>query len=82
LENKQNKQIINFNCHGPSILILILSFDNKHTINVIIYIKFDVYAQSQRKKREECQGVYLEEDNILILEAKRMKIEDKIRCTI
>jgi len=39
-----------------SILILILSIDNKHTINVIVYIRFDVYAQVQRKEREECQG--------------------------
>jgi len=28
----------------PSILIWIPSFDNKHTINVIVYIRFDVYA--------------------------------------
>jgi len=28
----------------PSILILIPSFDNKHTINIIVYIEFDVYA--------------------------------------
>jgi len=41
----------------PSILILIPSFDNKHTINVIVYIRFDVYAQFQRNEREECQGV-------------------------
>jgi len=47
-----------------SILILILSFDNKHTINVTVYIRFDVYAQFQRRKREECQGVYLEEDKL------------------
>jgi len=53
----------------PSILILILSFDNKHTINVIFYIEFDVYAQFQIKEREEeCQVVYLKEDNIPILE--------------
>ena len=51
-----------------SILILIPSFDNKHTINVIVYIGFDVYAQFQIKEREECQGVYMEEYNILILE--------------
>ena len=57
LKNKQNKQIINLNCHMLSILILIPSFDNKHTINVILYIRFDVYVQFQRKKREECQGV-------------------------
>jgi len=30
----------------PNILILIPSFDNKHTINVIVYIEFDVFAQS------------------------------------
>jgi len=52
----------------PSILILILSFDNKHTINVIVYIGFDVYAQFQIQERKECQGMYLEEDNIPILE--------------
>jgi len=40
----------------PNILILIPSFDNKHTINVIVYIGFDVYAQFQIKEREECQG--------------------------
>jgi len=28
----------------PSILILISSFDNKHTMNVTVYIGFDVYA--------------------------------------
>jgi len=36
----------------PSILILILLFDNKYTINVIVYISFDVYAQFQRKERK------------------------------
>jgi len=34
----------------------------------------------QRKEREECQGVYLEEDNVLILEGGRMKTKDKTRC--
>jgi len=48
----------------PSILILIPSFDNKHTINVIVYMGFDVYVQFQRKKIEKCQEVYLEEDNV------------------
>jgi len=43
----------------PSILILIPSFDNKHTINVIVYIRFDVYAQFQRKERKECRDVSL-----------------------
>ena len=61
----------------PSILILIPSFDNKHTINVIVYIgEFDVYVQFQRKESEECQGIYLEEDNVPILEVGRMKTED------
>jgi len=64
----------------PSILILIPSFDNKHTINIIVYIGFDVYAQFQRKEREECQGVYLEEDNVSILEVGRMKTKDRTRC--
>jgi len=64
----------------PNILILIPSSDNKHTINVIVYIGFDVYAQFQRKEREECQGVYMEEDNVPILEAGRIKTKDKIRC--
>jgi len=54
-KNKQNKQIINLNRHVPSILILISSFDNKHTINVIVDIGFDVYFQFQIKEREECQ---------------------------
>jgi len=63
----------------PSILILIPSFDNKHTINVTVYIGFDVYAQFQRREREECQGVYLEEDNIPILEVGRIKTKDKTR---
>jgi len=58
----------------PSILILIPSFDNKHTINVIVYIGFDVYAQFQRRKREECQEMYLEEDNIPILEITEEKM--------
>jgi len=57
LKNKQNKQIINLNCHVPGILILIPLFDNKHTINVIVYIGFDVYAQFQIKEKEECQGM-------------------------
>jgi len=61
----------------PSIFILIPSFDNKHTINISVYTGFDVCAQFQRNEREECQGVYLEEDNIPILEARRMKTEDK-----
>jgi len=52
----------------PSILNLILSFEDKHTINVIVYIGFDVYAQFQIKGREECQEVYLEEDNVPKLE--------------
>jgi len=51
-----------------SILISIPSFDNKHTINVIVYIGFDIYVQFQIKEREECQGVYLKEDNVPILE--------------
>ena len=57
----------------PSILILIPSVDNKHTINVTIYIGFHVYAQFQRREREECQWVYLGEDNVPIFEAERMK---------
>jgi len=57
----------------PIILILIPSLDKKHTINVTIYIWFDVYAQFQRRKREKCQGMYLEEDNVPILEVGRMK---------
>ena len=71
----------------PNILILLTpSFDNKHTINVTIYIGFGVYAQFQRNEREKCQGVYLEEDNVPILEAGRMKTgrmktEDKI-CSL
>jgi len=56
LKNKQNKQIINLNCHVSSILILIPSFDNRHTINFIVYIRFDVYVQFQRKEREKYQG--------------------------
>jgi len=56
MKNKQNKQIINLNCHMSSILILISSFDSKHTINIIVCIRFDVYVQFQRKEREECQG--------------------------
>jgi len=46
----------------PNILILVSSFDNRHTINVIVYTGFDVYAQCQMKEREECQGMYLGED--------------------
>jgi len=52
----------------PNILILIPSFDNKRTINVIVYIGYDVYAQFQIKEREGYQGVYLEEDKVPILE--------------
>ena len=62
----------------PNILILLTpSFDNKHTINVTIYIGFGVYAQFQRNEREKCQGVYLEEDNVPILKTRRMKTKDK-----
>jgi len=66
-----------------SILILILSFDNKHTINVTVDMiyEFDVYVQFQRREKEECQGMYLKEDNVPILEIGRMKTKDKIRCT-
>jgi len=65
-----------------SILILISSFDNKHIINVTIYIWwFDVYAQFQRREREKCQGIYLKEDNVPILEVGRMKTEDKM-CSL
>jgi len=64
----------------PNILILVPSFDNKHTINIIVYIGFDVYVQFQRREGEDCQGVYLEEKNIPIFEAGRMKTEDKTRC--
>ena len=64
----------------PSILILIPSFDNKHTINVTVYIGFDVYVQFQIREREDCQGVYSEEDNVPILEGGRMKTKDKTRC--
>jgi len=37
-----------------SILILIPSFDNKHIINVIVYLGFDVYAQFQRRQKTRC----------------------------
>jgi len=33
----------------PNILILIPSFDNKHIINLIVYIGFDVYAQKMSR---------------------------------
>jgi len=33
------------------------------------------------KEKEECQGVYLEEDNVPILEAGRMKTEDNM-CSL
>jgi len=82
MKNKQNKQIININCYVSSILILISSFDNKHTINVTLYTGFDVYVQFQRKEREECQGVYLDEDNVSILEVERMKTEDNKMCNL
>ena len=55
------------------------SFDNKHTINVTV---FDVYAQFQRREREEYEGVYLEEDNIPILEARRMKTKEDKMCSL
>jgi len=66
----------------PRILILTSSFDNKHTINITVYIGFDVYAQFQRREREECQGVYLEEENIPILKAGRMKIKEDKMCSL
>jgi len=65
-----------------SILILIPLFDNKHTINVIVYIGFDVYAQFQRRERKECQGMYLEEDNIPIFEAERMETKKDKMCSL
>jgi len=34
-----------------NILILIPSFDNKHTINVTVYIEFDVCAQEKNVNR-------------------------------
>jgi len=43
--------------------------------------EFDVYVQFQRREKEECQGMYLKEDNVPILEIGRMKTKDKIRCT-
>ena len=61
----------------PIILILIPSFDNKHTINVTIYIWFDVYSQYQRREREKCQGMYWGEDSVPILEVERMKTKDR-----
>jgi len=36
---------------------------------------------SNLKERKECQGVYLEEDNVPILEVGRMKTEDKM-CSL
>jgi len=65
-----------------NIFILIPSFDNKHTINVTVYIGFDVYAQFQRREREECQGVYLEEDNMSIFKVRRMKTEEDKMCSL
>jgi len=65
-----------------SILILIPSFDNKHTINVIVYIGFNVYAQFQRREREECQGMYLEEDNVPIFEAEIMETKKDKMCSL
>jgi len=61
--------------------LLTSSFYNKHTIDVTVYIGFDVYAQFQSKGREECQETYMKEDNIPILKARRMKIEDKM-CSL
>jgi len=58
---------------------LIPSFDNKHTIKVIVYIGFDVYAQFKSKEREECQWMYLKEDNVSILEVGRVKTENKTK---
>jgi len=60
--------------------ILISSFDNKHTINVTVYIGFDVYVQFQRNEREKFQEMYLEENNVSILEAERMKTKDNMCC--
>ena len=56
--------------------------DNKHIINVIVCIGFDVYVLFQRKEREECQGMYLKENNVPILEVGRMKIKDKTKCVV
>jgi len=62
-----------------SILILIPSFDNKHTIIVIVYIRVDVYVKFQRKEIEECQWVYLEEDNIPIQSWKNEDIRQDVQ---
>jgi len=35
----------------------------------------------KERKEKNVKGVYLEEDNVPIIEAGRMKIEDKTRCT-
>jgi len=45
-------------------------------------IGFDVYAQFQRRVREECEGVYLEENNIPILEARRIKTYEDKMCSL
>jgi len=47
----KNNQIINLNCHVPSILILIPSFDNKHTINVSLYRAWCICPISKKGKR-------------------------------
>jgi len=52
----------------PNILILIPSFDNKHIINAIVYIRFDIYVQFEKKGKRRMSRVYLEEDNVSILE--------------
>jgi len=51
-------------------------------MNVTLYIGFDVYPNlKERKEKNVKQGMYLEEDNIPILEAVQMKTKDKM-CSL
>jgi len=65
-----------------SILILIPSFDNKHTINVIVYIGFDVYAQFQRSEIEECQGMYWKKTTYQYLKPKEWRQKKDKMCSL
>jgi len=73
--------LINLNYHVPNILILLTSFDNKHAINVTIYIGFDVYAQFQKRKEKNVKGCTWKKTTYqyLKLEEWRQKIRQDVQ---
>jgi len=62
-----------------SILILIPSFNNKHTINVTVYIGFGVYAQFKERKEKNVKGCIWKKTAYQYLKLKEWR-QKKIRC--